>query len=32
MALKVADGQKGYLLNNVLTIIREIPEEIRFTE
>ncbi|MEI6142563.1 MAG: HEAT repeat domain-containing protein [Mariniphaga sp.] len=31
-ALIEADEQKGYLLKNVLTIIRDIPEEIHFTD
>ena len=31
-ALIEADEQKGYLLNNALTIIRDIPEEIHFTD
>jgi hypothetical protein len=31
-ALIGADEQKAYLLNNVLTIIRDIPEEIHFTD
>ena len=31
-ALMVSDAQKGYLLNNILTFIRDIPEEIRFTD
>ena len=31
-ALTVTDEHKRYLLNNVLTIISDIPEEIRFTE
>jgi hypothetical protein len=31
-ALIGADEQKAYLLNNVLAIIRDIPEEIHFTD
>jgi hypothetical protein len=31
-ALIEADEQKAYLLKNVLTIIRDIPKEIHFTD
>jgi len=31
-AMKTADEQKTYLLNGLLTIIRDIPEQLEFTE